>query len=136
LPKKLGHKPLVDPSPSKEEELLNKTAAGIQVNMPNAKPRKTRPYNAFEQHFMGEKTGGLTYPNNTVAINMKKAKTPDDMTDLLVHEYTHTGQKPRSLWQSIKEYNTPPGQRPDEREAEVASVTYKYRSKGRDTRLK
>ena len=136
MPKKLGHKPLVDPSPNKEEELLNKTAAGVQVNMPNAKPNKTRPYNALENYFMGEKTGGLTYPNNTVAINMKRAKTPDDMTDLLVHEYTHTGQKPRSLFDAYKERNVPIHARPEEREAEVASVTYKYRPKGRDTRLK
>lgn len=136
MPKKLGHKPLVDPSPSKEEELLARTAAGVEVNMPNARPKKTRPFNAFEKFTVGKKAGGLTYPNNTVAINLDKAKTPDDMTDLLVHEYTHTGQKPRSLWQSVKEWNTPVGKRPDEREAEIASVTYKYRSKGRDTRLK
>lgn len=116
--------------------MLDKTAAGIMARMPDAKPNKVRPYNVFEKYFVGKNSGGLTYPNNTVAVNMDRAKSPDDMIDLLVHEFTHTKQKPRSLWQAYKERNVPISQRPEEREAEVASLKYPYRPKGRDTQLK
>ena len=126
----------VNPSPEREEDLLNRTAAGVMARMPDAKPNKTRPYNAFEQYFMGDNTGGLTYPNNTVAINMNRAQNPDDMIDLLVHEYTHTKQKPRGLWQAYKERNIPVSQRPEEKEAELASLNYKYRPRGRDIQLR
>ena len=127
---------LANPSAKKQKELLEKTSAGVMARMPDAKPNKVRPYNAFEKFFMGGDTGGLTYPNNTVAINMERAQNPDDMIDLLVHEFTHTKQKPRSLWQAYKERKIPVSQRPAEREAEVASLKYPYRPKGRDTQLR
>jgi len=129
-------KKLVNPTPEKEQDLLNKTAAGVMARMPDAPVGKVRPYNAFEKYFVGRDSGGMTYPNNTVAINMDRAQNPDDMIDLLVHEFTHTKQKPRSLWQAYKERNIPVSQRPEEREAEVASLKYKYRPKGRDTQLR
>ena len=129
-------KKLANPSPEKQRELLERTSAGVMAHMPDAKVNKVRPYNAFEKFFMGRDTGGLTYPNNTIAINMERAQNPDDMIDLLVHEFTHTKQKPRSLWQAYKERKIPVSQRPEEREAEVASLKYPYRPKGRDTQLR
>lgn len=136
MPKKLGHKPLVDagPSENKVSELARHWAAA-QINM----PRETSMANVSEMDPVNKLVLGnpyaMTFPNNDIAINMSRVDKDNPIRNTLVHELTHVGQKPRGLVQFMKDRFTPWNKRPQEIEAINAEAMYPWQEKGRDTWL-
>lgn len=128
-------KKLASPSPKFEDELARHWVAA-QINMPNETSKaRVRSMGARESAILGNPFA-MTYPNNTIAVNLDKADEDNPIRGTLVHELTHVGQKPRGLVQFMKDRFTPWHKRPNEIEAVNKEATYPWREKGKDIQLR
>lgn len=116
---------------------LAKAWADQELRMPRETTltNRIRPMNRLEKFLSGNQGQAVTYPlTRTIKVNRDVVTQDKNLEDVLVHELTHVGQKPRGLFGMAKNLYTPWEKRPEEIEAMEAERKWN-RPIGRDIEL-
>jgi hypothetical protein len=109
---------------------LAKEWASAQINMPReaAMVNRVGPMGLISRNTPPYKdASGVTGPMGTIAINRKAVTEDKNLKEVLQHELTHAGAKPRGITGFMESKVYPWAERPEEKEAIAAESKFQRR---------